>query len=255
MSPSNQQSLQNVVLDPGSACSIASQASSAKTSHGPFLPTNGVLEPCTILPRSSQVPQHSFVNSNHNVPVQASHARQHNSGTTTCHESLYPRRRPPLRSAGPAVEASVEPKSRIGRNISDPREPETVGFEAARSFSAAAAPIMANGATTAGTEELPSGWEQRHNPQSRVFFVDHNSRKTTWEDPRKQQHIQVPTNSELKLSENELNLLKAFGSGPLTAPAKPTHIAPILDYYTNGNNSFVYYSKQAHMTSANRHRC
>ncbi|KAF8170675.1 hypothetical protein K438DRAFT_206882 [Mycena galopus ATCC 62051] len=31
---------------------------------------------------------------------------------------------------------------------------------------------------------LPSGWEIRHTPTGRVYFVDHNTRTTTWDDPR-----------------------------------------------------------------------
>jgi E3 ubiquitin-protein ligase NEDD4 len=33
-------------------------------------------------------------------------------------------------------------------------------------------------------EPLPSGWEQRRARDGRIFFIDHNRRKTQWEDPR-----------------------------------------------------------------------
>ncbi|KAF2004832.1 HECT-domain-containing protein [Amniculicola lignicola CBS 123094] len=51
--------------------------------------------------------------------------------------------------------------------------------------------MLATGATTAGTGELPSGWEQRHTPEGRPYFVDHNTRTTTWVDPRRQQYIRM----------------------------------------------------------------
>lgn len=51
--------------------------------------------------------------------------------------------------------------------------------------------MMATGATTAGTGELPAGWEQRHTPEGRAYFVDHNTRTTTWVDPRRQQYIRM----------------------------------------------------------------
>jgi E3 ubiquitin-protein ligase NEDD4 len=51
--------------------------------------------------------------------------------------------------------------------------------------------MLATGATTAGTGELPSGWEQRHTPEGRAYFVDHNTRTTTWVDPRRQQYIRM----------------------------------------------------------------
>lgn len=57
--------------------------------------------------------------------------------------------------------------------------------------SASAVSMMATGATTAGTGELPSGWEMRHTPEGRAYFVDHNTRTTTWVDPRRQQYIRM----------------------------------------------------------------
>lgn len=46
-------------------------------------------------------------------------------------------------------------------------------------------------ATTAGSGEMPAGWEQRYTPEGRVYFVDHNTRTTTWVDPRRQQYIRM----------------------------------------------------------------
>ena len=51
--------------------------------------------------------------------------------------------------------------------------------------------MMATGATTAGSGELPAGWEQRQTPEGRSYFVDHNTRTTTWVDPRRQQYIRM----------------------------------------------------------------
>ncbi|AAW44909.1 hypothetical protein CNBL0210 [Cryptococcus deneoformans B-3501A] len=53
--------------------------------------------------------------------------------------------------------------------------------------SAQANPVNASNATTAGQGPLPSGWEQRFTPEGRPYFVDHNTRTTTWVDPRRQQ--------------------------------------------------------------------
>ncbi|XP_054435820.1 NEDD4-like E3 ubiquitin-protein ligase WWP1 [Pteronotus mesoamericanus] len=36
----------------------------------------------------------------------------------------------------------------------------------------------------AGTETLPSGWEQRKDPHGKAYYVDHNTRTTTWERPQ-----------------------------------------------------------------------
>ncbi|PNS14550.1 hypothetical protein CAC42_2607 [Sphaceloma murrayae] len=61
--------------------------------------------------------------------------------------------------------------------------------------SSSAVSMMATGATTAGTGELPAGWEQRHTPEGRAYFVDHNTRTTTWVDPRRQQYIRMYGNN------------------------------------------------------------
>ncbi|CAO2581205.1 NEDD4-like E3 ubiquitin-protein ligase WWP1 [Lemmus lemmus] len=36
----------------------------------------------------------------------------------------------------------------------------------------------------ANNESLPSGWEQRKDPHGRTYYVDHNTRTTTWERPQ-----------------------------------------------------------------------
>ncbi|PHH84635.1 hypothetical protein CDD83_1622 [Cordyceps sp. RAO-2017] len=53
------------------------------------------------------------------------------------------------------------------------------------------ATMMHTGATSPGSGELPPGWEQRWTPEGRSYFVDHNTRTTTWVDPRRQQYIRM----------------------------------------------------------------
>ncbi|KAE9406415.1 HECT-domain-containing protein [Gymnopus androsaceus JB14] len=48
-----------------------------------------------------------------------------------------------------------------------------------------------NNATTAGTGSLPNGWEERFTLEGRPYYVDHNTRTTTWVDPRRQAIIRV----------------------------------------------------------------
>ncbi|SMN19072.1 similar to Saccharomyces cerevisiae YER125W RSP5 E3 ubiquitin ligase of the NEDD4 family [Maudiozyma saulgeensis] len=65
---------------------------------------------------------------------------------------------------------------------------------------AVASAFAASGSTTSGLGELPSGWEQRFTPEGRAYFVDHNTRTTTWVDPRRQQYIRTygPTNTTIQ---------------------------------------------------------
>ncbi|XP_075387954.1 E3 ubiquitin-protein ligase NEDD4 isoform X2 [Tenrec ecaudatus] len=43
---------------------------------------------------------------------------------------------------------------------------------------------------------LPKGWEVRHAPNGRPFFIDHNTKTTTWEAPR----WKIPAHSRVKTS-------------------------------------------------------
>lgn len=86
------------------------------------------------------------------------------------------------------------PEDRTGANsptLSDRQGSPSHTPNPSTSTSANAAQMVATGATTAGTGELPAGWEQRHTPEGRAYFVDHNTRTTTWVDPRRQQYIRM----------------------------------------------------------------
>ena len=89
-------------------------------------------------------------------------------------------------------QARMLPEDRTGANsptLSDRQHSPSQTPNAANQ--ANAAQMVATGATTAGTGELPAGWEQRHTPEGRAYFVDHNTRTTTWVDPRRQQYIRM----------------------------------------------------------------
>lgn len=78
------------------------------------------------------------------------------------------------------------PEDRTGAN-----SPSLQQQQQSAAQNANAATMMHTGATTAGTGELPPGWEQRWTPEGRPYFVDHNTRTTTWVDPRRQQYIRM----------------------------------------------------------------
>ncbi|KAK9447529.1 uncharacterized protein V1518DRAFT_376799 [Limtongia smithiae] len=75
--------------------------------------------------------------------------------------------------------------------------------------------MMATGATTAGLGELPAGWEQRHTPEGRAYFVDHNTRTTTWVDPRRQQYIRMygPNTNNTTIQQQPVSQLGPLPSG------------------------------------------
>ncbi|KAI5474922.1 E3 ubiquitin-protein ligase NEDD4 [Pseudohyphozyma bogoriensis] len=69
--------------------------------------------------------------------------------------------------------------------------------------------------TTQGSGPLPAGWEQRFTPEGRPYFVDHNTRTTTWVDPRRQQLLRVmgPNGNNLTVQPQSVSQLGPLPSG------------------------------------------
>eukprot|EP01134_Creolimax_fragrantissima_P001928 CFRG1928T1 len=91
-----------------------------------------------------------------------------------------------------------------------------VGSSPARMLSSNTEPIKgskkyASVSLSANETPLPAGWEMRSTPEGKVFFVDHNTRETTWSDPRKpaRSPVEGTTSGEGSTS----------GAGYLTTPA------------------------------------
>lgn len=72
-----------------------------------------------------------------------------------------------------------------------------------------------NNATTAGSGSLPNGWEERFTLEGRPYYVDHNTRTTTWVDPRRQAIIRVmgPTGQGSALQPQAISQLGPLPSG------------------------------------------
>ena len=109
------------------------------------------------------------------------------------------------------------PEDRTGANSPSIAESTNSGNSATTASNANAVSMMATGATTAGTGELPAGWEQRHTPEGRSYFVDHNTRTTTWVDPRRQQYIRMygqnPNGNNTTIQTQPVSQLGALPSG------------------------------------------
>lgn len=111
--------------------------------------------------------------------------------------------------------------SSISQSGSGATTPANVGSSAATPAGTAAASGStvgggaASGPTQAGTGPLPAGWEQRFTPEGRPYFVDHNTRTTTWVDPRRQQLIRVvgPNGNNLSTQPQTVSQLGPLPSG------------------------------------------
>lgn len=79
-----------------------------------------------------------------------------------------------------------------------------------------ATPVSAaSNSTSSGAGPLPSGWEQRTTAEGRPYFVDHNTRTTTWVDPRRQQILRImgPNGNNLSLQPQSVSQLGPLPSG------------------------------------------
>ncbi|KAJ3342352.1 hypothetical protein HDU93_002468 [Gonapodya sp. JEL0774] len=107
----------------------------------------------------------------------------HNTRTTSWHRPSAPSgsvaqpttRQPTQSSSG---QLDVERARMLQRTL--PSGPTPIPQTA----SAAAAPAPSPVAAQAAQTQLPAGWEARVTPEGRPYFVDHNTRTTTWHDPR-----------------------------------------------------------------------
>ncbi|XP_064246861.1 NEDD4-like E3 ubiquitin-protein ligase WWP1 isoform X3 [Passer domesticus] len=90
-------------------------------------------------------------------------------------------------SALPVVSAGLEPAA--ATECAQPNARSSTAADAAKpresssTPSASAEPVRQQPGT-ASTEPLPPGWEQRKDPHGRTYYVDHNTRTTTWERPQ-----------------------------------------------------------------------
>ncbi|KAJ1964370.1 hypothetical protein H4R35_007150, partial [Dimargaris xerosporica] len=73
--------------------------------------------------------------------------------------------------------------SRSSVEIAAPNAPGPATNIATQASTASAARPPFNGGSVAQDMTLPSGWEQRTDQLGRIYYVDHNSRTTTWRHP------------------------------------------------------------------------
>nr|XP_022331309.1 E3 ubiquitin-protein ligase NEDD4-like isoform X2 [Crassostrea virginica] len=99
----------------------------------------------------------------------------------------------------------------------------------------------ADGASAADDEEpLPAGWAVSRAPNGRVFYINHNTRMTTWDDPRKTQNQRASvrrtgdTPTLVRRSSSNEDLLQNLGPLP-PGWEERTHVDGRV-FYINHNN-------------------
>ncbi|KAJ8911507.1 hypothetical protein NQ315_014432 [Exocentrus adspersus] len=72
-------------------------------------------------------------------------------------------------------------------------------------------------------QPLPPGWEMRRDPRGRVYYVDHNTRTTTWQRPNSErlQHYQQWQGQRQHIVQqgNQRFLYPQYQSGPMPGPS------------------------------------
>ena len=69
-------------------------------------------------------------------------------------------------------------------------------------------------------DEFPDGWEENITENGKVYFIDHNTQSTTWEDPRKKKKKQSPSGKRsffLAVTDRDFKKEKASDSLPEVA--------------------------------------
>lgn len=83
----------------------------------------------------------------------------------------------------PSSSAELESEARSTLDPDSCNSGSSSAFDKLRQPDGCVEPVRQQSGNT-NTESLPSGWEQRKDPHGRTYYVDHNTRTTTWERPQ-----------------------------------------------------------------------
>ncbi|XP_033634240.1 E3 ubiquitin-protein ligase NEDD4-like isoform X1 [Asterias rubens] len=136
----------------------------------PTVPSQG---PPTGLPASVQEEMRAQYRARRHISVEDSIESMDTEDGTQRPTRQY--RSPSQRSQGPPA-------------VPSPAQPGSQAQTTPQNQTQSNQPFGADSADPLGT--LPIGWQMQKSESGRVFFINHNTRTTTWEDPRKQRQQQ-----------------------------------------------------------------
>lgn len=64
--------------------------------------------------------------------------------------------------------------------------------------------------TSEGSEGLPKGWSMQVAPNGRTFFIDHNTKATTWVDPRTGRASSMPNQNQPPAADRVVSSTSAY---------------------------------------------
>ncbi|KAI7886221.1 uncharacterized protein EV154DRAFT_567673 [Mucor mucedo] len=136
-----------------------------------------------------------------------------------------PEDRPSAANSNVSLDTSAPPPTHAASNAAAAASAAASASAAAASSASAAVATVTpntsssvtvpnNNMTSAGSGPLPPGWEMRTSAEGRPYFVDHNTRTTTWVDPRRQQYIStIGPGSNLQVQVQPVSQLGPLPSG------------------------------------------
>ncbi|KAJ2958849.1 hypothetical protein NQZ79_g5591 [Umbelopsis isabellina] len=145
----------------------------------------------------------------------------HNSRTTTWHRPVT---NSSERSRDRDNQTAIERARHNNRTLPEDRpsasnsnitlpEPSTPTTPNPPSTAGATTSNTPSNSTSTNNGPLPAGWEMRTTPEGRPYFVDHNTRTTTWVDPRRQQYIRTLGNNGNQVQVQPVSQLGPLPSG------------------------------------------
>lgn len=88
---------------------------------------------------------------------------------------------------------------------------------------------------------LPPGWEQARTPEGQVYYLNHITRTTTWEDPRKslaaQTAAQQHQSAEQLLTSHQITLPQSPRSTPTKVTASEVDLGPLPEGWEQAQTS------------------
>ncbi|XP_039448328.1 transcriptional coactivator yorkie isoform X1 [Culex pipiens pallens] len=97
--------------------------------------------------------------------------------------------------------------------------------------------------------ELPPGWEQAKTQDGRIYYINHNTRTTTWEDPRitamQESLFQQQSSVETLFNTGSQTLL----SPTISSPTPPSNNSNTTNNNNNNNNNSVVFSDSIEMSN------
>ncbi|PPQ70016.1 hypothetical protein CVT26_013304 [Gymnopilus dilepis] len=178
-------------------------------------------------PLNHPVPSTSHVPQNAQPPVQPSFDRLRLSNPSPVPQAVHEEQHPPRVLQNTLSTPSLRPTPSSGHLSMNNVTPPIARVEPQQRPASTSGPTPARMLDDEAGNPLPPGWERRIDPQGRPYYVDHNTRSTTWHRPQSisQQGGPPPASSRPVSSQGAARNPSATAASPATATSPATSTA------------------------------